>query len=84
MWTDPGLKNGISVRELISACLLYTSPSPRDDYDRVFPDELRVSSFPDRVPTLRLDSGIVSLPRLRWVKGVCVPRSNLPPALSAQ
>ena len=39
-----------------------------DDCDRVFPGALRVSSFPDRVPTLCLDSGIVSPPRLRWVK----------------
>ena len=39
------------------------------DYDRVFPDELRVSSFPGRFPH-RLDIGIVSPLRLRWVKGV--------------
>ena len=33
------------------------------------------------VPTLCLDSGIVSSLRLRWVKGVCGFRCNLPPAL---
>ena len=55
-----------------------------DDCDRVFPDELRVSSFPDMIPTLCLDSGIVSPLRLRWVKGVRVFRCNLPPALLAE
>ena len=48
----------------------------------MFPDELRVSSFPDRVPTLCLDSGIVSPPRLRWVKGVYVKRSGELPSTS--
>ena len=32
------------------------------------------------VPTLCLDSGIVSPLRLPWVEGVCVFRCNLPPA----
>ena len=36
------------------------------------------------VPTLCLDSGIVSQLRLRWVKGVCVFRCNLSPALLAE
>ena len=30
----------------------HSGSASRDDGDRVFPDELRVSSFPDRVPTL--------------------------------
>ena len=47
----------------------------------MFRDKLRVSLLPDRVPTLSLHSGIVSSPRLRWVKGVCAFRCNLPPAL---
>ena len=46
----------------------------------MFPDELRVSPFPDTFP-LYLDSGIVSPLRLGWVNGVCVFRCNLPPAL---
>ena len=54
-----------------------------DDCGRVFPDELRVSSFPDRLPDC-LDSGIVRPHRLRWVKGVCVLSCNLPPALLAE
>ena len=36
------------------------------------------------VPTLCLDSGLVSPLRLRWVKGVCVFRCNLPPVLLAE
>ena len=36
------------------------------------------------VPTLWLDSGIVSPLLLRWVQGVCVFRCNLPPALFAE
>ena len=47
----------------------------------MFPDEWHVSSFPEEVPSLCLDGGIVSPRRLRWVKGVCVFRCNLPPAL---
>ena len=37
-----------------------------------------------QVPTLCLDSGIVSQLRLHWVKSVCVFRCNLPPALLAE
>ena len=37
-----------------------------------------------QVPTLCLDSGIVSPLRLNWVKGVCLLRCNLPPALLAE
>ena len=62
---------------------VYSGSASWDDSNRVFPDELRVSSFPDRFPTL-LDSGIVSPLRLRWVKGVCVFTCNLPPALLAE
>ena len=50
------------------------------DCDRVFPDELRVSSFPDRFP----HSSIISPFWLCWVKGVCVFWCNLPPALLAE
>ena len=52
-----------------------------DDCGLVFPDELRMSPFPDRFPTLCPDSGPL---RLRWVKGVGVFRCNLPPALLAE
>ena len=45
----------------------------------MFPDRLRVSSFSGKVPTLCLDSGIVSPLRLRWIKGG-VLRCNLPPS----
>ena len=56
-----------------------------DDCDQVFPDELRVSSFPESFPHYAWTaSGIVSPLRLRWVKGVCVFRCNLPPALLAE
>ena len=55
-----------------------------DDCDRVFHDELRVSSFPDKVPALCLDSGVVGPLRLRWAKSVCTFRCNLPPALLAE
>ena len=49
----------------------------------MFPDKVRVSLCPDRFPHC-LDSGIVSPLRLPWVKGVCVFRCNLPPALLAE
>ena len=51
--------------------------------DRVFPHEVRVSSFPDRFPHC-LESGIVSPLQLKWVRGVCVFRCNLLPALLAE
>ena len=54
-----------------------------DDCDQVFPDELRVSSFPD-IPTLCLDSSIVIPFWLQLVKGVCMVRCNLPPTLLAE
>ena len=37
-----------------------------------------------QIPTLCLDSGIVSPLQLRWVKGVCMFRCNLQPAFLAQ
>ena len=61
----------------ISSCTLmplfrpgsfHSGSASRDDCNRVFPDELRVSSVPDSFPTLCLDSVIVSPLRLRWVK----------------
>ena len=63
---------------------VYSGLASRDVCERVFPDELRVSSFSDSVPTLCLDSSIVSPLRLRWVKGVCMFRCNLPAALLAE
>ena len=77
----------ISLRTLIplfTPGLVHSSSVSWDDCDRVFPDELCVSSFPDRVSTLCLDSSIVSPLWLRWVKGVCMFRCNLPPALLAE
>ena len=53
------------------------------DCGRAFLDELRVSSFSRYVPIVYLDS-IVSPLRLRWIKGVCVSRCNLPLALLAE
>ena len=50
----------------------------------MFPDMLRVSSFPGRFPHYSMDSGIVSPLRFRWIKSVCVFRCNLPPALLAE
>ena len=47
-------------------------------FDYSFPDSASVSGL---VPTLCLNTGIVSPLRLRWVKSVCVFRCNLPPAL---
>ena len=55
-----------------------------NDCGRVFPDELRVSSFPERFPPLCLHSGIANPLGLRWVNGVCVFRCNLPRALLAE
>ena len=63
---------------------VYSGSASWDGCDRVFPDECRMSSFPDKIPTLCLDSGIVSPLRLHWVKGVCMFRYNLPPAVLAE
>ena len=74
----------ISLRTLIplfTPGLVQSGSASWDDCDRVFPDKLCVNLFPERVPTQCLDSGIVSPLRLCWVKGVCVFRCNLPPAL---
>ena len=77
----------ISSRALIPH-FIYARISPQwlsslDDCYWMFPDELPVSSFPE-VPTLCLDSSIVSPLWLCWVKGVCIFRCNLPPALLAE
>ena len=72
-------KEEISSRTLIPVFMpgsVHSDSSSWDDCGRMFSDKLRVSSFPD--------SGIVSLPRLRWVKVVCVFRFHLPPALLAE
>ena len=61
--------------------LVHSGSTSWDDCNRVFPDELRVSSFPDRFPH---HAWTVSQLWLRWVKGVCVFRCNLPPALLAE
>ena len=77
----------ISLRKLIPlfrSGSVQSGPASWDDCDRVFHDELRVSSFPDKVPALCLDSGVVGPLRLRWAKSVCTFRCNLPPALLAE
>ena len=60
---------------------IHSGSASLDDCGLVFPDEFRMNSFSWQVPTLCLDIIIVSPLRLRWVKGVCVFRCNLPPAL---
>ena len=49
---------------LFTPGLVHSCLASWDDCGRVFPDELRVISFPDSFPTLCLDSGIVSPLRL--------------------
>ena len=66
---------------LFTLGLVHSGSVSWDDCDQVFPDELRVSSFPERVPTLCLDSGIISPLWLCWVKGARMFRCNLPPAV---
>ena len=61
--------------------LVYSGWVSRDDCGQVFWDELHVRSFPDRFPHY---AWTVSPLRLRWVKGACVFRCNLPPALLAE
>ena len=51
-----------------------------DNCGRTFPDKLHVSSSPDWFPHC-LHSGIACPLQLHWVKGVCVFKCNLPPAL---
>ena len=73
----------ISLRKLIPLFRpgsVHSGSASWDYCNRLFHDELLVSSFPDRFPHC-LDNGIVGPLRLRWVKGVCVFRCNLPPAL---
>ena len=48
---------------------------------RVLPDELRVSSFARRFPHYAWTAAVSPF-RFRWDNGVCVFRSNLPPACS--
>ena len=77
----------ISSRALIPLFMpgsVHSSSASWDDCGPMFPDKLRVNSFPDSFPTLCLDSGIVSPLRLRWVKVVCVFSWNFPPALLAE
>ena len=59
-----------------------SSSASWDDCDWVFPDELCVSSFPDRFP--HYTCSIVSPLQLRCVKVVCMFRCNLPPAFLAK
>ena len=49
----------------------------------MFPDKLRVSSFPDRFPHYALAAAVSPL-QLHWVKGVCMFKCNLPPALLSE
>ena len=59
----------ISSRTLVSLFTpgsVHSGSASLDDCGRMFPDKLRVSSFPER--KLCLHSGIVSPLRLRWVK----------------
>ena len=49
--------------------------------DRVFHDQFHVSSFLDRLPHDTCTAALSVHSELPWVKGVCVFRCNLPPAL---
>ena len=65
----------ISLRTLIPLFTpgsVHSGSASSDDCSRMFPDKFRVSSFPDRFPTLCLDSGIVSPARLLFCQG-CMP-----------
>ena len=69
----------ISLRTLIPLFRpgsVYNGSASWDNCGRVFPDELCVSSFPDRFP-----HSAWSPLRLCMIKGVCLFRCNLPPAL---
>ena len=75
----------IRLHTLISLCRpgsVHCSSVSWDDPGRVFPDELHVSSIPDRFP--HCACGIVRLLWLHWVKDVCMSRCNLPPILLAE
>ena len=65
--------------EICLHTLVHSGSASWDDCGRMFPAKVCESSFPDRFPHY-----VVSPLRLRWVKGVCVFRCNLPPALSAE
>ena len=54
-----------------------------DECGRMFPEKLRVSSFPDRFPRYAWTEAVSPL-KLRWVTSMCVFRCNLPPALLAE
>ena len=54
-----------------------------DDCDWVFLGELRVSSFPEKIPTHCLDSDI-ACSDFDGSKPICVFKCNLPPALLAE
>ena len=64
-------------------CLYSLCRDQSTDFGWVFPDELRVSSFPDRFPH-HAQTAAVSSFRLRWDKDVCAFTCNLPPALLAE
>ena len=75
----------IRLHTLISLCRpgsVHCRSVSWDDPGRVFPDELHVSSIPDRFP--HCACGIVRLLWLHWVKDVCMSRCNLPPKLLAE
>ena len=55
-----------------------------DNCDWVFPDELHVSSFPDRAPHSAWTAAYSAHSDFERVKGVCVFRCDLPPALLAE
>ena len=63
---------------------VHSGSASLDDCGWIFPDKFCVRSFLDRFPHLYLDSSIVSQLWLCWVKGVCVFRCKLPPALLAE
>ena len=76
----------ISLRTLIPLFmpgLVHSGSASLDDCKRMFPDELRVSSFSDGFLHYAW-TVVVSPQQLRWVKGVCVLRCNLPTALLAE
>ena len=63
---------------------VHSSSVSWNDCGWMFLDKLCVSLSPDRSPTLCLDSSIVSPIQLHRVKGICMFKCNLPPALLAE
>ena len=60
------------------------SPQWHSELRRLWPNvpwQVACELVSGQIPTLWLDSDKVSPLQLRWVKGVCVFRCNLPPAL---